>query len=174
MNKIVILVGAPKAGKSLLSGALYHLLNRMGESFFLERLAPDQEGIWTWDSGRLDLARRLKNELKRAGEFFSPAFVAFKCSAIKGLASRFKYLLLDLGGVPSEENARFIQTAIETGNEIVVLLLHSGAGGTEEWEKFLEEFGLKPIKIRTNWDLEGDLKQQAMELAEKVFKTYIK
>lgn len=115
---IVFFSGAPKAGKSVTLAALYKRLQAKGgsgSSFFLERLAPDCEGVWTAESRRQDLARAEKNRLKTKGEFFSPAFVAFKVKAIEQLSKRFHLVLLDMGGIPSDENRKFVQASILTG-----------------------------------------------------------
>ena len=61
---VIALTGVPKAGKSLISGGLYDYLTRIKDKFFIERLTPDMEGQWTFETGNLDLARKLKNRLK--------------------------------------------------------------------------------------------------------------
>jgi len=166
-TKILIVAGLPKAGKSLLTGGLYEALRQKKASFFVTRLSPDSEGQWTWESGKEELARELKNKIKNAGEFFSPAFVEFKCREIVGLARGFEILVLDLGGIPSEENRRFISTAKSCG-EVTVLLLYTEGQDYREWENFLMSNGLQPLLIRTAWDFSKDLKSQAVELAKQI------
>jgi hypothetical protein len=167
MAIIIIIAGLPKAGKSLLTGGMYEALRQRGCSFFVTRLSPDSEGQWTWESARLDLARELKNELKKAGVFFAPAFVEFKCNEIRGLSTRFEWVVLDMGGLPSPQNRQFLETAKSCGKVIPVLLYKEGQDYSE-WEKFFVENKLVPILIKTNWNFESDVKQQAIELASKI------
>lgn len=172
MSRIVMLAGLPKAGKSLICGAIYHILRQYSKNFFLERLAPDCEGIWTWDSSNLELARKLKNELKSAGQFFSPAFVRFKCDSIRGLAKRFDLLILDLGGIPSPENELFIKTAKECGELILVLLRRkdSDIKQIEDWRNFLGKLEVKFIEIETDWkeDLKNEALKKGLEILQKL------
>lgn len=173
-KKILFLAGLPKAGKSLLAGAMYHTLRQENRSFFLERLSPDSEGVWTWDSGREELARMLKNELKKAGEFFSPAFVEFKCQSIKGLAQKFDILLLDMGGVPSTENEKFVKTALTTKAEVKAIILYKEGQDYSGWEEFFKKLGISPIPVKTEWDFNNDVKNQAMSLAQKILQEVLK
>lgn len=167
-SRAIVLAGLPKAGKSLLSGGLYDLLRERGESFFIEKLSPDSEGQWTYESGKQELARGLKLLLKEKGEFFTPAFVERKISSIKSLAKVFKTLVLDLGGIPSAENASFIKAAKESSDSLVVLLLYREGQNTEEWEEFLSDLGVEYTKVKTSWDFSQDVKKQAKELASKI------
>jgi hypothetical protein len=172
MAKIIIIAGLPKAGKSLLTGGMYEALRQRGFSFFVSRLSPDSEGQWTWESARLDLARELKNDLKKAGVFFSPAFVEFKCAEIRGLSARFEWVVLDMGGIPSPQNKRFLETAMRCGKVYPVLLYKEGQDYSE-WEKFFVENGLVPILIKTNWNFQNDIKVQVIELANKILNDII-
>jgi len=171
-KKIILLAGLPKAGKSLLAGGLYYALQQRGDEFFLERLSPDGEGVWTWDSGNLELARSIKNRLKKAGEFFSPAFIQFKCQSLKTLAKAFRILVGDLGGVPSPENETLVRAAIEAATQahgkVIPLVLHRKGQDPSSWIQFFAGLGLNPIPVETDWDEEGDLRAQAMSLAWKV------
>lgn len=169
---VIILTGVPKAGKSLLSGALYYTMQELGFDFFLERLCPDQEGIWTWDSGNLEMARRLKNELKERGLFFTPAFVEFKRQSVKGLLRNFDYVILDVGGIPSKENKRMIED-LSKEDHIVFVLKPAGAKKRDvrNWVSFLKRLGFKRIVVfETKWDFKKDLKEQAMETANRMMK----
>lgn len=151
-SRIITLAGPPKAGKSLIAGELYKLLREKRESFFIERLSPDSEGQWTYESGRQDLARSLKNSLKEKGEFFSPAFVEFKCRAIRGLAKAFRLVILDLGGMPSPENRQFIKAACEAG-QVLAVVLGRPSPARQAWEEFFSQAGVSCRVIETPaWD----------------------
>ncbi|HID05045.1 MAG TPA: hypothetical protein EYP20_04490 [Aigarchaeota archaeon] len=171
-KKIILLAGLPKAGKSLLAGGIYYALLQRRANFYLERLSPDGEGIWTWNSGRLDLARVYKEELKRQGQFFAPTFVEFKARAIKALVKNFDILVGDLGGLPSKENKAMIraakEAAEETGGRVIPLVLHRKGQNPALWVEFFTSTGLKPIPVKTDWNEGGDLRAQAMSLAWRV------
>jgi len=107
---VIALTGVPKAGKSLISGGLYDYLTRIKDKFFIERLTPDMEGQWTFETGNLDLARKLKNKLKERGEFFTPKFVKLKNMGIPGIVKNFNTSIFDHGGIPSPENRLFVST----------------------------------------------------------------
>ena len=165
------LSGAPKAGKSLISGGLYHhFLNKKDNNFFIERLSPDMEGQWTWETGKLELAREMKNKLKAKGEFFSPRFVNLKNMQIPGLVKNFNKTIFDLGGIPSPENQKFINTIKNSANQFkkpftpVVLTPTDKAG--DEWKRFFnEKFQTDPLIFKPNWNFKKDIKKQAITQA---------
>ena len=168
-RKIIFIAGLPKAGKSLLCGGLYNVLRKEGRSFFIERLSPDSEGQWTFESGELDRAREIKTRLKERGEFFSPAFVEAKVRAIVNMSRVFNLLILDMGGIPSRENAAFVQAALSCpGADIEAWVLVKEGREPQEWLQFFQARKIKTRVIETRWVFDDTLKQQAEELAKAV------
>lgn len=147
---IIFFSGLPKAGKSVTLGAIYDALRGQGRSFFLERICPDCEGMWTLATEKgTDRARALKNVLKNAGEFFSPAFVEAKQRAIQGLARCFDVVLCDMGGIPSPENAAFVDAASCTGKEVRAVVLHVRGTDPTPWVEWWKERGICPVVHET-------------------------
>lgn len=174
------MTGLPKAGKSLISWAMYKIL--VGRrSFFLERLAPDMEGQWTLETaGGQELARSLKNQVKKAG-FFSPAFVNFKAQALLGLVKggTFEVVIGDLGGLPSPENRAILQPTLEyarfsgeVGVYPVVLYRADLNQDPHSWiEWWVQEWGIYPITWPTRWSqVMGDIKEAALKEAASLLK----
>jgi len=150
MGKVIYFSGLPKSGKSVTLGALYDALRAKGNSFFLERVCPDCEGMWTLQSeDGSDRARAYKNRLKDAGEFFSPAFVEAKQSAIKGLALCFDTVLADMGGIPSPENARLVEAGMQSGAEVRAVVLHLRGTDPSPWVRWWEDRGVTPTVKET-------------------------
>lgn len=146
---ITFFSGLPKSGKSVTLGAMYDKLREKGHSFFLERICPDCEGIWTLQSENgTDRARAHKNGLKDAGEFFSPAFVENKCRSLQGLARHFKTVLADMGGIPSPENARLVEAGKQSA-EVQAVVLHVRGTDPTPWVEWWESRGVKPTVFET-------------------------
>ena len=146
---LMFLSGAPKAGKSVVANAMARLLSRKNESFFLERLCPDCEGNWTVESDRADLARSEKLKLKGEGKFFSDCFIEMKQSAIQGLSRRFRLVILDLGGIPSLENATLVNTGVNTGVTCRAIILRPANADISEWVQFWNTANVPAIVIDT-------------------------
>ena len=150
MGKIVFFSGLPKSGKSVTLGALYDALRAKGTSFFLERVCPDCEGIWTLQSENgSDRAREHKNRLKNAGEFFSPAFVESKCRSLSGLARHFDTVLADMGGIPSPENAQIVQSGQKATAEVQAAVLHLQGTDPAPWVQWWLDRGVTPTVKET-------------------------
>ena len=100
------------------------------------------EGIWTLEAIKdlPDLAKMYKRMLKEAGKWFTPEYVAKKISDITELSRIYDIVLVDLGGIPSEENRRII-TEVKAKKKYLVLIetLHEKWRYlNEEWRKFVE------------------------------------
>ena len=174
---IVVLSGPPKAGKSRLRGEIYHLLRerevearKRGKKFprwFVEITSPDAEGTWVNDAHALGrgeaaeaLARRIKAKIKEAGEFFSPAFLEAKRRQLQGLAAFAEVLVLDLGGLPSQENRALLEGLPRERLHAVVLTRWDEDGG---WGGFWAGFGA-PVVYRGPY--REDLAQALLEALE--------
>lgn len=168
---IVFFSGLPKAGKSVTLAEIYKRLRTLGESFFLERICPDCEGIWTGEApAGQDIARKEKNQLKAAGQFFSPAFITMKCRAIASLAKSFRLVLLDMGGIPSKENELFIQTAIDTGVSVRAVLMKPVGSDAADWEDFWARFHIVPLEVETGFGKGDDYLKLAETAADAAIK----
>ena len=178
----IALTGVPKAGKSLISGGLYNYLTDIKDKFFIERLAPDMEGQWTFESGKMDLARKLKNNLKERNEFFSPRFVKLKLMGIPGIVKNFNTSIFDHGGIPSQENKLFLRTEQKSANEynskFAPVILNNpqapNSQGLKDWINFFEkQFNTTPLVFNPNWDFskfsnDKERKKQAYEKAQEL------
>lgn len=165
MGTVTFFSGLPKAGKSVTLAALYRRLRLKNRSFFLERVCPDCEGIWTAESGddAGGIARAHKNRLKDAGEFFSPAFVEAKCKSLSGLARVFAHVLADMGGIPSAQNGQIVAAALATGADVRSVLMVPQNTDPAEWSAFWRSRRIEPLKVTTNFG--GSIRYQ--ELAEQ-------
>lgn len=150
MKKVIFLSGPPKAGKSRLRGDIYRvLLNSGNRSWFVQAFSPDCEGQWVNDchekglGGEAEnLARKHKNAVKEAGEFFSPRFVAALQQQLKGLITAFDLVVADLGGIPSAENYSIISVALFTPGVSVEAVTLTRDGDDGGWKGFWNEIGV--------------------------------
>ena len=90
------------------------------------------------------LARRNKDAVKAAGEFFSPAFTNKMRFMIEGLvrSGMTNPLVIDLGGIPSPQNREILTPVLERGDVTPVVLLREGYDGG--WRDFWLELGHQP------------------------------
>ena len=170
MKRVVFLSGPPKAGKSRLRGDIYrHLLTSGRKSWFVQAFSPDMEGQWVNDSHALgngeraeEIARRQKNKVKQAGEFFSPKFVAAMKQQLSGLLRTFGLVVADLGGFPSPENREIISVAL--GREDVVpfavVLLNGGNDGG--WGEFWNSLSVGCFTYEYSADIASDIASKLM------------
>ena len=165
MKRVVLfLSGPPKAGKSRLRGDLYRKLVESGErSWFVQAFSPDAEGQWVNDAHALgigeraeELARRQKNRIKQAGEFFSPRFVVAMKGQLAGLLQAFELVVTDLGGLPSPENRDIVSVALEKADvrPLAVVLTNQGDGG---WTEFWSSLGVEYRVCRYSTELAREL-----------------
>jgi len=174
---VIVLSGPPKAGKSRLRGEIYRLLRerevearKRGEKsprWFIEVASPDAEGAWVNDAHALGigesaeaLARRIKSKIKEVGKFFSPTFVEMKARQLQGLAAFAEVLIIDLGGLPSQENRALLEVLPRKRLHAVVLTRWGEDGG---WGGFWAGFGA-PVVYRGPY--REDLAQALLEALE--------
>lgn len=138
MGVAIAVVGPPHSGKSVFLSALYDLLRRKGVSFFLQRAAPDGEGMWSAESDQ-----EIVREIRRKGKF-TPEFVEKQIRGISRLKDSFDFVFVDTGGRRSPENREILK-----GAEYGVILV--GDQYPEEevdaWKSFLHGAGVKIIGI---------------------------
>ena len=138
---IIFLCGPPKAGKSTTAYKLYKELISKGYNVFVERVAPDFEGIWTLESKEYAyLSKLYKEELKKLGIWFTEKFVEEKIKHLTELAKKF-VVIADLGGIPSPENERIIRESIAKEKYAVLLLSLDPkySDMNKAWIEFLEK-----------------------------------
>jgi len=160
---IVILSGPPKAGKSRLRGDIGDLLRRMPDlNTQVLAASPDMEGSWVSDSWRIseergaaaeEMARQYKRTVKESGHFFSPQWVERMARHVEGLSKWADILVLDLGGIPSEENRRIIAPALASGADIIPIVLLGPDGNDGGWIQFWRDLGYEPTVTTYSEDL---------------------
>jgi hypothetical protein len=160
---IVILSGPPKAGKSRLRGDIGDLLRRMPDlNIQILGASPDMEGSWVPDSWRIsaergaaaeEMAREYKRTVKESGYFFSPQWVERMTRHVEGLSKWADILVLDLGGLPSEENKRIIAPALASGADILPIVLLGPDGNDGGWIQFWRDLGYEPTVTTYSEDL---------------------
>ena len=133
MAKVVAFLGQPGAGKTYTLSRVYDRLAKFHSSFFVQRGCPDGQGEWTTACGQegKELARTHKTQ-------FTPAFVNWVVSSTVGLTRSKDLVLLDLGGIPSEENKRIMS---ETGVSDVVFVGEI----SDSWRELLRGLGIERI-----------------------------
>ena len=144
---IFFLCGPPKSGKTTVSYKLYKDLIAEGYNIFVERVAPDFEGIWTLESKDYAyLSKLYKEELKKLGIWFTEKFVKDKISHLTELATKF-VVIADLGGIPSPENEKIIRDSIAKEKYAILLLSldKKYESLNKDWKEFLDR--LKSEKV---------------------------
>jgi hypothetical protein len=149
---VIVLTGPPKAGKSRLRGDLYRALLAKGRGlrWFVQAFSPDCEGQWVNDSHALargeeaeGLARAAKSALKRSGAFFSPEWVRKAQGQLEGLARWAEVLVVDLGGLPSQQNRDILAPVLGRADLAPVVLTRQGDDGG--WSGFWASLGVSPV-----------------------------
>jgi CRISPR-associated protein Csx3 len=127
--------GPPNSGKSVFVAELYRQLVQRDP--FLQRGAPDGEGMW-WSESNPVLANRLRQGLKGA---FSPEFMNFTLDGIEQLGRGFGLVIVDLGGQRSAENAAILRRCTH------LVLVSSDPTSDEAWQQFAVEQGCQPLAV---------------------------
>jgi CRISPR-associated protein Csx3 len=137
---VVAVVGPPHSGKSVFLAELYRqLLQRRPSGFvFLQRAAPDGEGMWSNESDPKIVA-----EIRRKGAF-SREFMVFTLQSIENLAKVFPLVLLDLGGKRSAENAEILARSTH------VIIVSSKEEEIQPWIDFAAAEGCEVLAVFTS------------------------
>ena len=137
VQRLVIAVGGPPhSGKSVFLAELYRqLLDRMPGEVFLQRAAPDGEGMWSAESNP-ELAQAIRQKGK-----FSENFVEWVEQSIQGLKRGFKITLLDLGGKRISPNDTILQ------NSTHLVVLSSSDEEAEAWVEFGQGYGCEVVAV---------------------------
>lgn len=135
-NKIVVVVCGPAhSGKSVFLNQLYKVLpsNRT----HLVRGCPDGEGFWSYGKNQRNI------KLARKKGKFSKEFVDSVINEIEN--SESDIVLVDVGGIPSEENVRIMS------HSDYYVIVSSDREKTWQWQKYVDSFepGLEvPVQER--------------------------
>ncbi|HLF25533.1 MAG TPA: CRISPR-associated protein Csx3 [Anaerolineae bacterium] len=128
----VVLGGPPHAGKSVLSYSLSHALRERGVQHYVLRAAPDYEGDWSNEADQETVRTiRMKGP-------FTPAFVEHVCQS---LASRHLPLLVDVGGLPSQEQEVIFDQCTHA------ILLHKEESDLEAWQALADRHNLITLAL---------------------------
>jgi len=141
--KKIVLAGPPRSGKSCMREGLKQAIRAIpGAPYpYVITACPDGEGSWFQETVNADpeLAARCKAEYKAK---FTPEFVRRVAESIRNCS--LDLTLVDIGGIPSEENRVICKDA----THIVLLAGNDPKHGTPwqdrlpEWREFAEELGL--------------------------------
>lgn len=124
-NKIVVVICGPAhSGKSVFLNQLYKLLP--SKRTHLIRGCPDGEGLWSYGKNQ----REIKTFRKKGK--FSREFVDLTIGDIE--RSQSDIVLVDVGGIPSEENVRIMS------HSDYYVIISSDKDKTLEWEKYVDSF----------------------------------
>ena len=144
--KKIVLAGPPRSGKSCLREGLKQALRAIpGAPYpYVITACPDGEGSWFQEAVNRDpdLASRLKAEYKAK---FTPEFVRRVAESVRNCT--LPLTLVDIGGIPSEENREICASA----THIVLLAGNDPKSGDAwqdrlpVWREFAKELGLAVV-----------------------------
>lgn len=131
----IILCGPPHSGKSCLREGLKQAIRAIpGAPYpYVITGVPDGEGSWFQETVNCDpeLAKQLKAAYKSK---FTPEFVERITNSVKDC--QLPLTLVDIGGIPSEENKQICSAATHA----VIL---AGVSKIPEWREFCAGLGIK-------------------------------
>src|SRR5437016_1586193 len=127
----VMIGGPPNVGKSVLIYSLTQKLRELNIDHYVIRAHPDGDGDWFQETEPEQL-RQLRFRGRWTGEF-----VRYICTC---LDRRHLPLLVDVGGLPTEEQARIFGYCTHS-----LLLLPDDAQSVEFWCRTAEVNGLLPL-----------------------------
>lgn len=144
--KKIVLAGPPRSGKSCMREGLKQAIRAIPEAPYpyVITACPDGEGAWFQETVNQDedLAARLKADYKAK---FTPEFVRRVAESVSNCT--LELTLVDIGGIPSEENRVICKDA----THIVLLAGNDPKHGTPwqdrlpEWWEFAEELNLAVV-----------------------------
>ena len=144
--KKIVLAGPPRSGKSCMREGLKQAIRAVpGAPYpYVITACPDGEGSWFQETVNHDedLAARLKADYKAK---FTPEFVRRVAESVSNCT--LELTLVDIGGIPSEENRVICKDA----THIVLLAGNDPKSGDAwqdrlpVWRKFAEELGLTVV-----------------------------
>lgn len=136
----IVLSGPPRSGKSCLREGLKQAIRRLdGAPYpYVITACPDGEGAWFQEtvSSNPELAASCKRSYKAK---FTEAFVERMSASVE--RCELPLTLVDIGGIPSEENRRICRTA--TG----AVILAGDPGRVPEWKAFWKSLGVPVVAV---------------------------
>lgn len=138
----VVVCGPPHSGKSVFIGGLCENLPR--DQRYLFRACPDGEFTLMYQGNGAE-------QYRRKGKF-TQEMVDWYCQSLK--SCKFApIVLVDVGGIPSQENRRIL---IE-GGVSHALILAGDLGKVAEWQQFLDSCGAEVVAvIHSDYDGKSD------------------
>jgi CRISPR-associated protein Csx3 len=137
----IVLCGPPKSGKSCLREGLKQAIRRIpGAPYpYVITACPDGEGAWFQETVNrsAEEARELKTAYKQSLGGFTPEFVKRVADSVANC--NLPLTLVDIGGIPSAENAAICATATHA------ILLAGDLSRLPEWREFCGKLGLRII-----------------------------
>lgn len=144
--KKIVLAGPPRSGKSCMREGLKQAVRAIpGAPYpYVITACPDGEGAWFQETVNHDpeLAKELKTSYKESLGGFTPGAVQRYAESVRNCS--LDLTLVDIGGIPSEENRVICKDA----THIVLLAGNDPKDGTPwqdrmpVWREFAEELGL--------------------------------
>lgn len=128
----IVVCGPPHSGKSVFLGGLCENLPR--DKRYLFRACPDGEGTWTYKGNGAE-------QYRRKGKF-TQEMVDWYCQSLKS-CNFAPIVLVDVGGIPSEENRRIL---LEGGVSCGIILA-GDLGKVAEWQQFLNSCGVEVVAV---------------------------
>ena len=133
---VFAVIGPPHSGKSVLVDELYHSLKKKNTNFYLVRVCPDGEGMWSLATHPEKMA-----ELRIKGKF-TEEFVKSSIDRICNLSSEpdFDLVIVDCGGKISPANEQILKKC-----DYVIFLCNETDFSTAEnlWMKFFSKTNTK-------------------------------
>lgn len=140
---LVAVCGPPRSGKSCFLAGLTKNLPR--DSYYLFRACPDGEGSWTYRSPAAARHRRKGR--------FCPELVSWYVAALRRAATMAPLVLVDLGGIPSQENARIMRE----GDISAAIILCGDPDQIPIWQEFATACGVSVLAtIHSQYDAAAD------------------
>lgn len=128
----IVVCGPPHSGKSVFLGGL--CMNLLRWIFFLFRACPDGEGTWTWKGNGAEQYRRKGRFTQDVVDWYCRSLASCEMAPI---------VLVDIGGIPSEENRRILtEGGVSHG-----IILAGDMEKVSEWRQFLASCGVEVVAV---------------------------
>ena len=128
----IVVCGPPHSGKSVFLGGLCENLPR--DQRYLFRACPDGEGTWTYKGNGAE-------QYRRKGKF-SQEMVDWYFQSLKS-CNFAPIVLVDIGGIPSQENRRILtEGGVSHG-----IILTGDLDRVPEWRQFLASCGVEVVAV---------------------------
>ncbi len=134
-GKVVGVVGTPHSGKSVFLHNLYTQLSQKTSNFFLQGVIIDGDGQWFFKS---PIASEIRQKFKDY-----QAYKDYTIKSIENLKKTKKLIFIDLGGIPSEENAEILRHC----DYYIFLIRPDKPKLIKKWQELLDSLDIKPLAI---------------------------